>query len=110
MSSAAGPGDALTASVVICVYTEDRWADIVRAVRSVESQTTAPLETILAVDPNPPLRARAAGALPGGDGTENIEARGLAGARNWVFGIARGDIVAFLDDDAWAEPDWLGTL
>jgi len=97
-------------SVVICAYTEDRWADIARAVRSVQGQSVAPLETIVAVDHNPALRARVEAELPGVVVTENGEARGLSGARNSGFAIARGDIVAFLDDDAWAEPDWLSTL
>jgi glycosyltransferase involved in cell wall biosynthesis len=97
-------------SVVICAYTDDRWADIVRAVQSVQGQSLAPLETIVAVDHNPRLRARVEAELPGVVVTDNGQERGLSGARNSGFAIARGDIVAFLDDDAWAEPDWLSTL
>ena len=34
----------------------------------------------------------------------------LASARNAAAEVARGDIVAFIDDDAWADPDWLDRL
>ena len=34
----------------------------------------------------------------------------LGSARNSAAEVARGDIVAFLDDDAWADPDWLDRL
>ena len=34
----------------------------------------------------------------------------LGSARNSAAEVARGDIVAFLDDDAWADPDWLDQL
>src|SRR5262249_30750927 len=39
--------------------------------------------------------------------TEN---RGLSCARNTGIEAATGDIVAFTDDDAWPDPDWLRYL
>ena len=45
----------IRASVVICVYTEDRWEDILAAVASVRAQSLPALETLLAVDHNPDL-------------------------------------------------------
>ena len=98
-------------SVVICAYTEDRWSDVLRAIRSVRTQDTPALETIAVVDHNPALLERiVAEELDGLIVIANTEARGLSGARNSGVSRARGDIVAFLDDDAWAEPDWLTRL
>ncbi|MEW1719037.1 glycosyltransferase family 2 protein [Streptomyces sp. NPDC093109] len=100
-------------SVVICVYTEDRWDDIRAAVGSVRRQSLPALETLLVVDHHPALLARlvreyekeaARGevrVLP------NAGPRGLSAGRNTGIAVARGEIVAFLDDDAVAERDWL---
>lgn len=45
-------------SVVICVYTEDRWEDILAAVSSVRTQSLPALETLLVVDHNERLLDR----------------------------------------------------
>jgi glycosyltransferase involved in cell wall biosynthesis len=95
---------------VICAYTADRWDDILDAVRSVQAQDTPALETILVIDHNPALLERVRAGIDGVVAIENVEARGLSGARNSGVAAARGDVVAFLDDDAWAEPTWLTDL
>jgi glucosyl-dolichyl phosphate glucuronosyltransferase len=97
-------------SVIICAYTEERWQDLLAAVESVKRQTRPPLETILVVDHNPTLYERARRALTGVSILENKEARGLSGARNTGLLAASGDLVAFLDEDAQAVPDWLEQL
>ncbi|MBV9922194.1 MAG: glycosyltransferase family 2 protein [Pseudonocardia sp.] len=99
-----------TATVVICVYTEKRWDDIVAAVGSVAAQDVAPLETLVVVDHNPDLLARAQAELDGARVLANAHVQGLSGARNTAIAEARGDVVAFLDDDATARPGWLAAL
>jgi O-antigen biosynthesis protein len=107
-SPVAGVG--LRFSVVICAYTERRWEDIVAAVASIRAQTRPPVRTILVVDHNPSLLARACAAFPELVVIRNSGPRGLSGARNTGVSHAIGDVVAFLDDDAWAQPDWLERL
>lgn len=104
-------------SVVICVYTEDRWEDILAAVDSVREQSRPALETLLVVDHNPALLARldqeyeeyrAVGHPgPAVRVLANTGPRGLSAGRNTGIAASRGSIVAFLDDDAVAERDWL---
>lgn len=103
-------GEQLSCSVVICAYTEDRWDALIAAVDSVRAQTIPPTEIIVVIDHNRPLLTRARSALPGVTLIENQEARGLSGARNSGIAAARGDVIAFLDEDAIAEPDWLAWL
>ncbi|KAB2342511.1 glycosyltransferase family 2 protein [Actinomadura rudentiformis] len=94
-------------SVVICAYTEKRWDDVHAAVASVRNQRHAPAEIIVVVDHNPALYARLQRSLTGVTVVENREGRGLSGGKNTGVAVARGDVVAFLDDDAVAAPGWL---
>lgn len=103
-------GAAPSASVVICAYTERRWDDVLAAVDSVERQQLAPSEIVVVVDHNPRLRERLAAALPNAIVVPNRGDRGLSGGKNTGVEVATGDIVAFLDDDAVAEPGWLHHL
>ncbi|MGW4564318.1 glycosyltransferase [Streptomyces sp. NPDC004561] len=97
-------------SVVICVYTEDRWEDILAAVSSVRAQSYPALETLLVVDHNPALKDRLAREYKETDGVRvlpNAGPRGLSAGRNTGIAASRGEVIAFLDDDAVAERDWL---
>jgi glucosyl-dolichyl phosphate glucuronosyltransferase len=97
-------------TVVICAYTEERWHDLVAAVDSVQRQIAVPREIIVVADHNAHLLERARAHLPGVVVIENGESQGLSGARNSGIARAHGAYIAFLDDDATAEPDWLARL
>jgi glycosyltransferase involved in cell wall biosynthesis len=99
-----------TISVVICAYTDDRWDQICAAVDSLRTQSLPCAEIILVIDHNPALFHRVAAGIPGVTVLENQQAHGLSGARNTGAARARGDIVAFIDDDAVAHEDWLKFL
>ena len=99
-----------TVSVVVCAYTEERWADLVAAIDSCRAQTYAPLETVVVVDHNAELLERLRRERPDVVAVVNDEQPGLSGARNSGVRAARGEIVAFIDDDAVAAPDWLEFL
>ncbi len=105
-----GAGGPLSLTVVICAYTLERWDDIGRAVDSVHRQTRPPDEVLLVCDHNPELLDRASKAFAGIRVLANTGPRGLSGARNTGVAAAAGDVVAFLDDDAAAEPDWVERL
>ncbi|TVZ07117.1 glycosyltransferase family 2 protein [Trebonia kvetii] len=94
-------------SVLICVYTEDRWDQICAAIQSVREQSLACTEIIVVVDYNRALYERLTAAMPDVTVVENTDAKGLSGARNTGSALARGEIIVFLDDDATADPDWL---
>jgi glycosyltransferase involved in cell wall biosynthesis len=97
-------------SVVICSYTEDRWDMLMAAVESVRAQTVPPQQTIVVVDYNTDLYKRLIFTVSDVVIVENTSAKGLSGARNTGAAAATAGIVAFLDDDAQAAPDWLERL
>jgi glycosyltransferase involved in cell wall biosynthesis len=91
----------------------DRYGPFTEAVNSVLEQTYEPLEVVLVVDGNSDVFARVTEDF--GD-EENVvlhcnnENRGISYSRTKGAELASGDIVAMIDDDATAEPDWIAKL
>jgi glycosyltransferase involved in cell wall biosynthesis len=101
------PAGLPTVSVVVAAFADERWPQTVRAMESVQSQTYPALEIVLVIDHNPNLLARASAHFTDVRVTENAYGRGASGARNSGIDVSRGEVVAFLDDDAVADPHWL---
>src|SRR5437667_446714 len=99
------------ASVIVCAYSNERLPQLKETIASLQKQTYPPSESVLIIDHNPELQEeleRLAGdtlriALNRGE-------RGLANARNTGIGLAEGEVLAFIDDDAAAESRWLEEL
>jgi len=98
------------ASVVVACHTEDRWQQLLRAIDSAKEQEPPPAEIIVVVDHNPALLERLKIAEPSITTVANGFERGASGARNTGALLATMPTVAFLDDDATAEPTWLRSL
>ena len=120
MSERSG-ADRPAASVVICAYTERRFAALQAAVTGTAAQLLEADEVLVVIDHNAALLAQATECFcgPSADQTpgsaqirvlENAQERGLSGARNTGVEAARGELTVFLDDDAEPQPDWLAQL
>jgi glycosyltransferase involved in cell wall biosynthesis len=97
-------------SVVIAAFSSDRWTQLRDAVASVGAQRRPALETIVVVDHNPELLGRARRELTDAVVIPNAGHRGASGARNTGVARSLGEVVAFLDDDACATPEWLAAM
>jgi glycosyltransferase involved in cell wall biosynthesis len=97
-------------SVVVATYSERRWDELKACVAALGRQAVPPVEVIVVVDHNPGLLASARRAFRSAMVMANDHARGLAGARNAGIEAASGSIIAFVDDDARPETDWLERL
>jgi glycosyltransferase involved in cell wall biosynthesis len=108
--AAARPDRLPSISVVVCAFTAERLGVMTEAVDSLRAQAYAPHEVILVIDHAPELLAEVRERWPDLKIVANREKQGLSGARNTGVAEAEGDVVAFLDDDAIAAPDWLARL
>ncbi len=97
-------------SVIICAYTEDRWATLASGIAGVQQQSVQPHEIVIVIDNNPALAARVRNHFPDVHVIDHDGPRGLNHARNAGVAASSGEIVAFLDDDAIPEQDWLEKL
>jgi glucosyl-dolichyl phosphate glucuronosyltransferase len=109
---------ALKVSVIVCAYTMDRWELMNEALQSIVRQDVAPYEVFLCIDHNVDLYGRCFAELSKLDAdmpwklhiVNNRFDTHLGGARTTAAELATGDVLAFLDDDAAATPQWLGRL
>ncbi len=102
------PGIIPTLSVAVC--TRDRPRELAAALTTLARQETPPLE-ILVVENGEAGETRAVvqRCLPSARFLHEPEA-GLDFARNRALMAAGGDLIAFLDDDAEADPQWAGRI
>ena len=100
----------MNVTMAVCAYSLARWEQMVAAVGSVLDQLRGADDCVLVIDHNDELLGLAADRFRDEPRLRIVPNRGpagVSGARNAAVGHARGDIVAFLDDDAVAEPGWL---
>lgn len=99
----------LKVSVIIPAYSIGRVKSLNRAIESIHEQTFKPCEIIIAIDHNMGLM-NMYNARKDVKAVLNDKIIGGAETRNVGIKTAIGDIVAFIDDDAWADKDWLKLL
>jgi glycosyltransferase involved in cell wall biosynthesis len=95
--------------VSVIIPTRDRIAPVQRALASVRRQREVALEVVVVDDGSTPEVAAALAGLQDDDVrvVRNPRSRAPAGARNVGIDAARGEWVAFLDDDDYWAPDKL---
>jgi GT2 family glycosyltransferase len=103
-AQAPSSGPAPTVSVIVC--THNGAATLTECLDGVSRLRYPDVEVIVVDDGSTDATAQIA------SGYEQVrlistQPRGLSGARNTGVNAARGEIVAFLDDDCSPDPDWL---
>ncbi len=97
-------------SVVVCSHLVERWPQLMRALDSLREQKLVPYQVVVVVDGDDELLAR----LHERAGNELVLSTGgrtgLSNARNVGIAAVDSEFVAFLDDDAVADPTWLSSL
>ena len=100
----------MNVSDVIYGNTLARWNALEASVQSGFNQAELPSEVVMVIDYNEELFRRAAAAFGATIVVKNVSTKGLSGARNSGVVASSGEVVAFLDDDAFADPTWLEKL
>ncbi|HEV7399284.1 MAG TPA: glycosyltransferase [Solirubrobacterales bacterium] len=97
-------------SVIVTAFTFDRIGSIEEIVDSMRQQTVAPAETLLVIDYAPELEEECRRRWPDIRVIPNTAERGSCGGRNTGVAASTGEIVAFLDDDAIPNHEWIERL
>jgi len=97
-------------SVVISVYSIERADDVMACIESLNRQTLLPKEVIVVLDPNDTLVNYYKKRLNASVKIVVSDAFGLSSARNMGLKSCDSEIIAFIDDDAVADKDWLKNL
>ena len=99
-------------SIITTCYTLDRLKDIAELLDSIKAQSYKNTETLIVAERSPELADSIKGyiAEKGYSHMQVLYNEGEWGSypsRNLAIGQAKGDIIAFVDDDALLFPDWV---
>ncbi len=95
------------AAVSVIVVSRHRPAALQRCIRALCQQDHQAFELIVVADP---AAAHDVQALSLPIKVQAFDEANISAARNLGLGLASGQVVAFIDDDAVAEPSWLSRL
>ena len=102
-----GPTPPARLTVAVAAHADERFEQTCRCVRSALEGARPADEVVVVVDRNPPLEARLRAALPTAVAVQASDGDGAAAARTTALHRSSGDVLVFVDDDAWVEPDFL---
>jgi glycosyltransferase involved in cell wall biosynthesis len=100
-------------SVVTCTYRADSYQNVLELVSGLLNQTYRNLEIIIVIDGNEELHRKIAANY---QDRKNVlvvaspKSIGVSGARDLGISVAHGDPIAFIDDDAIADGNWVKGL
>ncbi len=100
-------------AVTVCIATRNRPTGLERLLSSLLSQRSAPPFDVLVVDNDPRGSARALVERYSDRLAISYAAEirpGVSSVRNRCVSQSRAPLLAFIDDDEWAEPEWLAAL
>ena len=100
-------------SIIVCTYSLNNFQNFVEAVDSLLNQTYENIEVVIVVDGNEELFNKIQeyyGARESVKAVSLKENMGVSIARNIGTKAARGDVIAYFDDDAVAEKMWIQNL
>jgi glycosyltransferase involved in cell wall biosynthesis len=100
----------MNVSVVVSTFTKERTKDVLRCINSILNQTTKPDEILLVLDPVDELVEFYEDIVPNSVKIVKSNGFGLSSARNTGIEKSKGEIIAFIDDDAWADKRWLENM
>lgn len=103
-------------SIVICAYLSSSYDNLTTLLDSIKEQTSRSMEVIVVIDENMTLYEKLSEFICArnyGSYTKvifNAINKGLSNGRNLGIENSSGDIVAFIDDDAYPEKNWIEAI
>ena len=97
-------------SVIVSTYSKEKKDQVLECISSLKKQSFLPKEILLILDRDPELVEFFKDVVPADVEIVTSVGHGLSYARNAGVKHAKSEIVAFIDDDAVADKDWLRNM
>jgi len=103
-------GDYIKVSVIVCTYSKELFSETIECINSLSAQNYVDKEILLVMDKNDELHQMLLSGVPKSVNILINTNPGLSEARNLGIQNADGDVIAFIDDDAVADDQYLSNL